>query len=899
MKGMNSARRKNTNSFPHIGCAAFVPLLLCLLALASPARAELLLLSIDQPERTALPGSTVAFTGTITNRTGVDLDAAADLFLNFNGFDATALSFNQVLGVPDFSLPNGSTSPDVELFDALVDPLATVAGSPYLADVTVSDSLGDVSDPVTIRIDVVPAPLIGHGLLVLLAVGGILFGVKFLERIKNRPEPGSLALLVTAMVMMISFVKGGIGTRWLRRALVPISAIVATLIVGTAHAAVTGVSLYAANAATSVWNTNTTKVGVQLQISNSGSSTAHDVLVTSITVQGGSLSPGGGIPPITLGTIDAGEGAPLDIVINAPTTNGTTRYLLTVNGTYSFAGNVYSFSVNRALFPNAAGPGTILPKSGTSVIFNPNTASFPTPPALPSFGPNAETPIFVPIGPPSLLFPPTPTPTPADATVPAGAPVQIPVNNLRGVGAGTPPDPNAATSNGGVALSTYNTGISYSTDNGATFTDVNLFNPIAGRSSFFPQSDGGLCCDQVVVFVPDPNRPLFVWLQQYWPQTMCATNCGPPPAMNATFKITQPNRLRVAWATPAAIKADFNNAWTYADLTATSVAGVSDGLGTKNNEWMDYPDLAWSDSFLYVGVDHGSTTPGQVFIGKRIVARLSLADMRNSAATVVHYDFAELSGSNGLNKDHFVQRAPNRMVVGSLDNSSTMRVFTWDDGSGSINNSTVGISQINQGANYTSKAPDNTDWVAVSFPGNITGAVYRAVIPGLGVPSRDEYVFAFDAGVNAPGRPSSYVRLETLTPSGSGFSAFAEYDIWNTAFAFAMAALARDNELVMPDIGINVAVGGGTIGYPQMSVGFKDDFVVFQVTNSNASQGSRFGDYLSTRYIDGSDAQFDAEVYDVILNPVPPGGTPTCAAVGCVAKPRYIQYGRPPFNPPG
>jgi hypothetical protein len=239
------------------------------------------------------------------------------------------------------------------------------------------------------------------------------------------------------------------------------------------------------------------------------------------------------------------------------------------------------------------------------------------------------------------------------------------------------------------------------------------------------------------------------------------------------------------------------------------------------------------------------------------------------------------------------------MVLGSLDNSSTMRVFTWDDGSGSIPApSTVGISQINQGANYTSIAPDNTDWVAVSFPGNITGAVFRRVIPGLGVPSRDEYIFAFDAGVKAPGRTRSYVRLESLTPSGAGFSAFEEYDIWNSDYAFAMAALARDNDIVRPDVAINLAVGGGTVGYPQMSVGFKDDFVVFQVTSSNATQVSRFGDYLSARYIPGSDAQFGAEAYDVILNPVPPGGTATCAAVGCTANPRYIQFGRPPVKPP-
>jgi len=37
----------------------------------------------------------------------------------------------------------------------------------------------------------VPAPVIGHGLFVLLAVGGVLFGGKLLERSKNRCSLGT------------------------------------------------------------------------------------------------------------------------------------------------------------------------------------------------------------------------------------------------------------------------------------------------------------------------------------------------------------------------------------------------------------------------------------------------------------------------------------------------------------------------------------------------------------------------------------------------------------------------------------------------------------------------------------------------------------------------------------
>ena len=405
----------------------------------------------------------------------------------------------------------------------------------------------------------------------------------------------------------------------------------------------------------------------------------------------------------------------------------------------------------------------------------------------------------------------------------------------------TASDPNAAgASADGVVLATYNTGISVSTDGGQTFTDTGLFVPQPGnpsRTTFFPQNDGGLCCDQVVLYVPNQN--IFVWLLQYNPITVCATNCPPqpPPAAPATFRITQTSRLRIAWATPAAVAANIWNAWSYVDLT-----GI--GLGTTNSEWLDYPDLALSNTFLYVGIDHGFTTPGQVYPGRRIVARLSLADMVNAAAANVGYAFAELTGSNGLNKSHFVQGAPGRMVVGSLDSSSILRVFTWKDSDGTISSSTVPISQIQQAGSYTSTAADGADWVAVSFPGNITGGVYRHVLTGLGTPPRDEYLFAFDAGANpGGGRPRSYLRLETLVPDGNDYRAFAEYDVWNTNYAFAMGALGTDGS----QIGITLAVGGGSIPFPQHSVGYKDDFVVYQVTNSTATQTSRFGDYFCNR----------------------------------------------------
>jgi hypothetical protein len=60
-----------------------------------------------------------------------------------------------------------------------------------LAAFTLSGTCGSCSGGERIILDVttaaaVPAPAIGHGLLVFLAVGGLFFGGKFSERLKKR-----------------------------------------------------------------------------------------------------------------------------------------------------------------------------------------------------------------------------------------------------------------------------------------------------------------------------------------------------------------------------------------------------------------------------------------------------------------------------------------------------------------------------------------------------------------------------------------------------------------------------------------------------------------------------------------------------------------------------------------
>ncbi len=169
------------------------------------------------------------------------------------------------------------------------------------------------------------------------------------------------------------------------------------------------VVLVAANAATSVWDTDPSKVGIELQIVNDGSAPATDVRVTAVDVHGGALAAAHSALPISLGNIVPQRSALLDLVITVPRTDGATSYLLTISGTYRTSGARQAFSLTHTVAPNAAAPRPIPAKSGASAT-TPTQSAGPMEPHVaggpPSLKPNATTPMLIPPGPPRQLSPP-------------------------------------------------------------------------------------------------------------------------------------------------------------------------------------------------------------------------------------------------------------------------------------------------------------------------------------------------------------------------------------------------------------------------------------------------------------------------------------------------------------
>lgn len=180
-----------------------------------------------------------------------------------------------------------------------------------------------------------------------------------------------------------------------------LSFVAAMMAAGLPGVSATPKALSADNAASSVWDTDPSKVGIELQIVNHSGATTEDVQVTAVAVHGGALSSSQALP-IVLGNIAPQSSALLDLVIIVPRTDGT-DYQLTISGTYRDSGAPQRFSLMRTVNPAAVVPGPVVGQSGVTDKGFSQPAGPIQPPAAggpPLFGPNATTPMLIPPGPP-------------------------------------------------------------------------------------------------------------------------------------------------------------------------------------------------------------------------------------------------------------------------------------------------------------------------------------------------------------------------------------------------------------------------------------------------------------------------------------------------------------------
>jgi hypothetical protein len=581
---------------------------------------------------------------------------------------------------------------------------------------------------------------------------------------------------------------------------------------------------------TSIWDDGTVSLAIPLQ--NDSDRSAANVTVTSISVPSATYLGPNSLP------IRLGEMIPQTVqVMDARFSMTQPKFSIIVKGTYNIGSKSFRFDVHDFVRPLQPNNAPIVATNGTSQKLTASTATYPPPPPPPPANPPPNNPEFdvvgirQPLGQFRNLFS-TPPPAsilnrvsafgPGDQLPPPGGNASSVVftRNTKGTSGGLPPDPSVAGADAtGFAMFSVNTNVSYSKDAGQTFTVVGLTGindpAIPTRTDFFPQDDGGLCCDQVVTYIP--KRNIYVWLLQYQAK---------PIVLNGK-NTTGGNRLRIAWATPQAAAADFLHAWTWVDLTSDVTPNCT-GLGL-GNDWMDYPDLAFSDNFLYVGVDHGIQGTGSVHPDRHIFVRLSLNDMLNPSSSVVNYQYMDPT-HNGLWQNHIVQSSPDEMIWSALPDTSTLTVYSWPDSSDSASPRDIKISSYLNN-DYSAPAPDTFNWNVA--PANALGAT-RTEPFVLGSTAPLYLYFAWSAGRdNTHGRPYPYVRVEKADLDS--FTLVSELDIWNPGFAFATPALVSRLGSGRDEVAISLAIGGGG-NYADNAVGFLGDFVVYVTTDSDITQ---------------------------------------------------------------
>lgn len=667
----------------------------------------------------------------------------------------------------------------------------------------------------------------------------------------------------------------------------------------------------------SIWDNGILSLSIPLD--NTGNAPATNVAITRLTANGGIYT---GPTPVTYsaGTIGAGESQ--QIYAQFSNVNGSAAFPLTINGTYSFGAATCPFQAQATVNPPAAGNGGT-PKFQTTVPRqNAATATYPRAPGHAEQQPNAENEYMPPLGRPRNLFTAVPAarslersrafaPKDDGPSSGGGSAVSFVRNVTAGNYSNLPPDPSAAgsTPSGFVLTSANNRngaadgGVAWSKDFGKTFTAVNLtaasgFTDPArpARTDFFPQNDGGLCCDQVIHYIPGKN--LIVWLLQYWS----------PPLTVGGLPQAGTNRLRIAFATPQAAAADFLGAWSWFDITP---ATLGDNVAT---DWMDYPDLAYSNGSLYISVDHGVWNPAinpktkqpfgqQVQLDRRWMIRTSLDDMANGAGSINLSYYEPIK--NGLVKSHFVQSSPDTMYYAAQPDTSTLSVFKDPDSSSTVP-TPVDISVTQHctpkatiACDYTVPAPDGLDWNVA--PHGVLGGAYVApsvFCPPGGCTNGTRFLyFAYDGARDASvGRPFPYVRVEKI--DADALRLVSELDIFNPGFAFSTPALVTRPGSTKDEVAISLATGGGG-SYADNAVGFLGDFVAYVTTSSNATQSDRssnvrYGDYFSVRNATGPSTTYGQGTgYGTLgygVSQVTAGQT--CAIGGCNISLQWILFGR-------
>jgi hypothetical protein len=341
-------------------------------------------------------------------------------------------------------------------------------------------------------------------------------------------------------------------------------------------------------------------------------------------------------------------------------------------------------------------------------------------------------------------------------------------------------EPTAAASGNNIFV-TGNWFASRSTTGGANFALVDPFTAL-------PSAAGGFCCDQAVIY--DPTRDIWIWILQY-------------------IRSGGNNIFRVAISRGTSF-----GSWYWWDFSPRALNA------TWTDMWFDYPDAALSTNHLYITFNAFNAAGNWL---RAFVFKLPLDQLRNGSNLGYQWWSTTTNGSLRLTRG-----AGNTMFFASHNGTSTLRVYSWPDGSGTLGSFDVNVGAYSRGP-YSAPGPGGVEWL-----GRIDSRITGAWLTG----TRAGFMWTAAAGF---GRPLPHVRVavvDTVTRSLTG-----QPDIWNSSFAYAYPSACPNAQGV---VGVSLFFGGGT-RHPAHVVGFRDGDAWRLVITRSSTHGptnGAWGDYL-------------------------------------------------------
>jgi hypothetical protein len=307
--------------------------------------------------------------------------------------------------------------------------------------------------------------------------------------------------------------------------------------------------------------------------------------------------------------------------------------------------------------------------------------------------------------------------------------------------------------------------------------------------------------------------------------------------------------------------------------------------GGSTNLVPDYPHIGLTKSHLYLSINALPAAGGQF----ARMYRFGLHEMASCIGTPTQ-TFSQSSTVFGQ-RVWVPARGTNNMESmywGQLDNTTTFRIFRWEEGvaaptatARSISASTFANPDCRGGIN-------NADFIEKSTAWSIAGFRLRCAAAPGGGPKGDGYLACYWNAANDNTYPQALVRsaifrLFDLVRIG-------QPHIWNASECFGFPAVTSNKR---GDLGISIALGGKAGGggsAARGAVGISDEFNppigYFQSVSTTAAANynradGRYGDYMSIVQQEPCEKWFTATNYGLL------NGT----AVSNVNA-RFVEFGR-------